>query len=97
MTTIYEAVQALCLSFPETEELVSHGFPRFKVAGKIFATYSVNHHGDNKVSLLLNLGKDMQQILVKSAPKHFYVPPYTGSKGWVGVELNKGISWERIS
>ena len=57
MTTIYEAVQALCLSFPETEELVSHGFPRFKVAGKIFATYSVNHQGDNKVSLVNPTGR----------------------------------------
>ncbi|SVC37992.1 uncharacterized protein METZ01_LOCUS290846, partial [marine metagenome] len=57
MTTIYEAVQALCLSFPETEELTSHGFPNFKAAGKIFATYSANHHGDSKDALLLNLGK----------------------------------------
>ena len=97
ITTVYEVVQKICLGLPETEEVVSHGFPTFKGAGKIFATYSVNHHGDGKVALILSLSMDMQKMLVDSAPKHFFVPPYTGSKGWVGVELNKGISWDRVS
>jgi hypothetical protein len=97
MTTYYDVVQQLCLGLPDTEEITSHGFPNFKVAGKVFATYSVNHHGDGKVALLLNLGKDMQQMLIESAPKHFFVPPYRGPKGWVGVELNQGISWDRVS
>lgn len=97
MTTVYEVVQQLCLGLPETEEIISHGFPSYKVDGKIFATYSVNHHGDGKVALLLNTSRDMQQMLVDSAPKHFYVPPYSGPKGWVGIELNKGISWSRVA
>jgi predicted DNA-binding protein (MmcQ/YjbR family) len=25
------------------------------------------------------------------------VPPYTGPKGWLGVELDKGLSWETIN
>jgi hypothetical protein len=81
----------------ETEETISHGYPNYKVAGKTFATYTVNHHGDGKVALLLNMSRDMQQMLVESAPKHFYVPPYSGPKGWVGVELNQEISWDRVS
>ena len=97
MTTYYDVVQQLCLGLPETEEITSHGFPNFKVAGKVFATYSVNHHGDGKVALQLNLGKDMQQMLIESAPKHFFVPPYSGPKGWVGIELNRGIAWDRVS
>ena len=98
MSTVYEVVQQVCLGLPETEEIVSHSFPNFKIAGgKVFATYSVNHHGDGKVALLVNLSLDMQKMLVDSAPKHFFVPPYTGSKGWVGIELNKGIKWERVS
>ena len=70
MTTVYEAVEHICLSMPETEMTIGHGFPNFKVAGKVFATYSLNHHGDEKVALLLNIGKDMQRMLVESAPKH---------------------------
>jgi hypothetical protein len=97
MSTVYDVVKKLCLGLPETEEAISHGFPNFKVAGKTFATYSLNHHGDGKVALLLNMSRDMQQMLVERAPKHFFVPPYTGPKGWVGLELDKGLSWDRIS
>ena len=97
MTSIYEAVQAVCLGLPETDEIVSHGFPNFRVNEKIFATYSVNHHGDGKVALLLNIGREMQQVLVESAPAIFFVPPYTGPKGWVGIELNQRLKWSRVS
>lgn len=98
MSTVYQVVQEICLGLPETEELVSHGFPNFRVVGgRIFATYSVNHHGDGRVALLLKLSMDMQKMLIDSAPKHFYVPPYSGPKGWVGVNLNTGLSWDRVS
>ncbi len=98
MTTVYDVVQEICLGLPETEEITSHGFPNFRIiGGKIFATYSVNHHGDGKVALLLNFSRDMQKMLIESAPKHFYVPPYSGPKGWVGVHLNTGLSWDRVA
>lgn len=97
MITVFDVVREICLGLPETEEVLSHGSPHFKVAGKAFATYSLNHHGDGKVALLVSLSRDMQQMLIESAPRHFYVPPYTGNKGWVGSELNQGIKWERVA
>lgn len=97
MTKVFDVVREICLGMPDTEEVISHGSPNFKVAGKSFATYSLNHHGDGKVALLVNLSKDMQTMLVQSAPKHFFIPPYTGSKGWVGIELNQGIKWDRVA
>ena len=27
----------------------------------------------------------------------YFVPPYVGPKGWLGVELNKALTWERIA
>ena len=98
MTSVYEYAKTVCLGLPETEEISSHGRPNFRIAGgKIFATWSINHHGDGKVALLLNMSRDMQQMLVESAPKHFFVPPYTGVKGWVGVNLNTGLAWHRVA
>ena len=98
MTTVYDVVKKICLGLPETEEIISHGFPNYRIiGGKVFATYSVNHHGDGKVALLVNMSREMQHMLVESAPKHFYVPPYSGTKGWVGIELNKGIAWNRVA
>ncbi len=97
MSTVFEVVQAACLGLPETEEVISHGSPSYKVAGKAFATYSVNHHGDGRVALLLNTSREMQSMLVDSAASHFFVPPYVGPKGWVGVNLNTGLAWGRVS
>jgi hypothetical protein len=69
----------------------------FKAAGRAFACYSLNHHGDNKVALTVNIGLETQRELVQSAPAIFFIPPYTGAKGWVGIELNKGLRWSRIA
>lgn len=96
MTSVFEVIQKLCLSFPETSESSSHGFPNFSVRNKQFATYSLNHHGDGKVALLLNASHESQFMLIDSAPAIFFKPPYIGPKGWIGVELNKGLKWRRV-
>jgi len=95
---INEAVREVCLSFPEVEEYLSHGAPNFRVrGGKTFATYSVNHHGDKRIALVLNAPAGAQSLYVKAEPKHFYIPPYVGPSGWLGVNLDKGISWKRVA
>jgi hypothetical protein len=95
---ISQAVREVCLSFPEAEEFVSHGSPNFRVRkGKIFATYVVNHHGDGRIALWLNAPDGAQAHYVRAEPKHFFVPPYVGPRGWLGVNLDKGISWKRVA
>ena len=90
-------MREVCLSFPEAEEVVSHGFPDFRVRGKTFASYVVNHHGDGRVALWLNAPAGSQDHYSRSEPKHFFVPPYVGPRGWLGVHLNKGLSWQRVA
>ena len=90
-------MREVCLSFPETEEVVSHGSPDFRVRGKTFASYVVNHHGDGRVALWLNAPAGSQDYYAKSDPKHFFVPPYVGPRGWLGVHLDKGLSWQRVA
>lgn len=94
---INQAVREVCLSFPEAEEFVSHGAPNFRVRGKTFAMYVVNHHGDGRVALWLTAPEGVQEHYTRSEPKHFFVPPYVGPRGWLGVHLNKGLSWKRIA
>jgi predicted DNA-binding protein (MmcQ/YjbR family) len=94
---INEAVREVCLSFPEAEEVVSHGSPNFRVRGKTFASYVVNHHGDGRVALWLNAPAGSQDHYAKSEPRHFFVPPYVGPRGWLGVHLDKGLSWQRVA
>lgn len=94
---INQAVREVCLWFPETEEVRSHGQPDFRVRGKTFATYVVNHHGDGRIALWLNAPEGAQQHYVGAEPKHFFVPPYVGPRGWLGVNLDKGISWRTVA
>ena len=94
---ISQAVREVCLWFPESTEVISHGSPDFRVRGKTFATYVINHHGDRRVALWLNAPSGAQELYTKEEPKHFFVPPYVGPRGWLGVQLDKGISWKRVA
>jgi hypothetical protein len=85
------------LSFPEASEVLSHGQPDFRVNGKTFATYCVNQHGDGRIALWINSPQGAQALYVKQEPKHFFVPAYVGPRGWLGVNLDKGISWKTVA
>jgi predicted DNA-binding protein (MmcQ/YjbR family) len=94
---INAAVREVCLSFPEAEEIISRGSPDFRVRNKTFATYVVNHHGDGRIALWINAPTGAQALYTKEEPKHFFVPPYVGPAGWLGIQLDKGVSWKRVA
>ena len=95
--TISDAVREVCLSFPEAEERPSRGSPDFRVRGKTFATYVVNHHGDGNIALWLNAPPGAQEFYARNEPEHYFVPPYVGPRGWLGVHLDKGLRWKTIA
>ena len=94
---ISQAVREVMAAFPETEEVLAHGSPSFKVRGRTFATYTINHHGDGRVALNLDAPPGAQQLYTEMEPEYYFVPPYTGPKGWLGVELNKGLPWDTVA
>lgn len=94
---ISDAVRNVCLSFPGVEEVPSRGSPDFRVGGKTFATYVINHHGDGHVALWLRAPSGDQQTYVELDSENYFVPPYVGPKGWLGVELNKSLTWSSIA
>ena len=97
MPHVKDVIRQICLHFPDTEEVESHGWPEYRCRGKGFATFTINHHGDKRVALLLNASRETQSFLVESAPKVFFVPPYVGPKGWVGIDLGSKIRWPRVA
>ncbi len=94
--TISDVVRTLCLALPEAAEVVSHGSPDFRVRNRTFATYAVNHHGDGRVALWLHVPPGAQQHHLAALPGACFVPPYVGPRGWLGVELDRGLDWGRI-
>jgi predicted DNA-binding protein (MmcQ/YjbR family) len=94
---LHQTVREACLWLPEAEEFVSHGSPNFRVRGKTFATYAVNHHGDGRVALWLPAPRGAQDHHLRADPDNFYVPPYVGVRGWIGVRIDRGLAWKRIA
>jgi hypothetical protein len=39
----------------------------------------------------------MQQMLVEAEPERFFVPPYVGHRGWLGVRLDRGLDWDELA
>ena len=91
------AVHDACLWLPEAREASSHGSSSFKVRGKTFAYFVVNHHGDGRVALWVAAAAESQASHVNADPERFFVPPYLGPRGWLGIHLNKGLAWQTIA
>lgn len=82
-------VRTICFDFGGTEEKLSHGAPFFHVKGKGFVTFASDHHGDGRVAAWVKSTPDEQRRLVRARPGVYFVPPYVGVKGWVGVRLDE--------
>ena len=92
-----EIVREICLALPETSERPSHGAPTFFVGGKrSFATVWDNHHDDGRFALMCPAPAGMQAALVEADPQRFFVPPYFGHRGWIGVRLDRGFDRAEI-
>jgi phosphoribosylglycinamide formyltransferase-1/phosphoribosylamine--glycine ligase/phosphoribosylglycinamide formyltransferase/phosphoribosylformylglycinamidine cyclo-ligase len=90
-------LRQLIATLPETSEKLSHGAPTFWGGKKTFATFTVNHHGDGRVAVWVKSTFEEQSILVESAPETFFVPPYVGPSGWVGMRLDgKKVDWSAV-
>jgi hypothetical protein len=91
-------VRRLCLSFPETSERISHGAPTFFVRDKRpFVMFHDNHHGDGRLAIWCAAPRDAQATVVESEPEVFFVPPYVGHLGWIGVRLDRRAPWAVIA
>ena len=39
----------------------------------------------------------VQATLVDEEPGRFFVPPYVGHRGWVGVRLDVDVDWDEVA
>ena len=93
-----ERVRRRCLALPETEERLSHGAPTFFVRGKkAFVMYWDDHHGDGRLALWCNAPPEAQAARVQTKPGQFFIPPYVGRRGWIGVRLDRDPDWDEIA
>ena len=93
-----ERIRRICLALPEVSERLSHGAPTFFVRGKrAFVMVLTNHHGDGRFAIWCAAPDGLQRMLVEADPERFFVPPYVGHRGWLGVRLDRGLDWDELT
>ena len=93
-----ERLRGICLALPEVSERPSHGAPTFFVQGKrAFLMVLSDHHGDGRFAIWCAAPEGMQGMLAASDPERFFVPPYVGHRGWLGVRLDRGLDWNELA
>jgi hypothetical protein len=91
-------LREICLALPETSERLSHGAPTFFVREKrAFLMVLTNHHGDGRFAIWCAAPDGMQKMLVDADEERFFVPPYVGHRGWLGLRLDRGIHWDELT
>jgi hypothetical protein len=89
-------VRKLCLALPGATEKLSHGSPTFFVK-KTFVMFLDDHHGDGRLALWCAAPLGVQADLVDQEPERFFVPPYVGGRGWLGVRLDRDPDWDEVA
>jgi hypothetical protein len=92
-----ERVRALCLALPDATEKADPR-PAFQVRGKSFVMFMDNHHDDGRLAAWCKAPPDAQAELVEADPRRYFVPPYVGPRGWVGVRLDVSpVEWDVLA
>jgi predicted DNA-binding protein (MmcQ/YjbR family) len=80
----------ICLALPEAAERETWGDLTWRVREKIFA---MQRSDDGRLSVWCKAPQGSQMVLVGADPDRFFVPPYVGPKGWVGMRVDKKPDW----
>jgi predicted DNA-binding protein (MmcQ/YjbR family) len=91
-----ERLRRICMELPDVTEKIAWGEYTWR-APKIFAMTDTYHHGSAHFSVHLAAPSGAQEALIDSDPARFFKPPYTGSKGWIGVVLDTKPDWEMVA
>ncbi|MBE0609548.1 MAG: MmcQ/YjbR family DNA-binding protein [Dehalococcoidia bacterium] len=94
-----ELTRRIALALPETTESSDHNpvHSTFKVRDKTFCWFLNNHHDDGRIALVMKGIPGAQGVLVDADPARFFVPPYVGHKGWIGLRVDlPDVDWGQV-
>lgn len=93
-SSVSSELRRICRRFPEATEkpFGGHTAPAFRVRDNLFLMVS-----EDRRSFTCKAPPGVQQVLVSSDPDRFFVPPYVGSKGWVGVRIGPATDWLEVA
>ena len=79
-----DTVRRFALTLPEAEERETWETATFRVRSKIFMMFS-----EEERHAWVKSTHDEQRALVAQDADTFFVPPYVGPNGWIGLRVSK--------
>ena len=97
--TPLDRLRALALALPEAHEVEAWGEPTFRVRNKLFAMHASvgTHHTAGREAVWCKVAPANQDLLIRSEPARYFMPPYVGKGGWVGVYLDGSPDWDVLA
>lgn len=77
-------LREIALSLPEAEERETWGHATFRIRNKLFAMMAAD-----EATASVKCVQEEQRACIGSDPDTFYMPPYVGKHGWVGIVLER--------
>lgn len=96
---VLKRLSDICLSLPEATMVAGEETEwwAFKVRDKNFVWFMNNHHGDGRLALWCKAPPGAQAMLVAADSTRYFVPPYVGTRGWVGFRFDAGpVDWDDV-
>lgn len=96
-------IRPVALAIPGVVEKVSHGTPTFftsdKTSGRTFTSvHDERGWSEGRLCLWYAAPKDLQEAVVGGDPAHYFVPPYVGVRGWIGLRLDlPDTDWDAVA
>lgn len=98
-----EQLRTICSAYPEVTERLSHHTPTFFIRDKkVLCHLWENHHqvgsdaGPPTIAIWCAAPPGVQAEVTEREPDRFFVPPYVGHRGWIGVRLDQDVSWSEV-
>ncbi len=86
-------LRAICLVLPEAHEEAMRRGPSYRVGDKIFA---LERPWNDWVGLWCKVPYGTRELILGAYPVRFFIPPYFGAKGWIGVGLDEAADWPEV-
>ena len=95
---VRERLDGVALALPGVQAQDAYGHRSYLLKGKRIAWQLVDHHGDDRLALWVKAPPGEQRALVDADPARYFVPPYLGPSGWVGVLVDDRSrpDWDQV-
>ena len=90
---IGDRLRAIGLALPEAREEQMKRGPSYRIETRIFAVERPWREG---IALWCKVPDGSREFILDSNPARFFVPPYFGAKGWIGMGLDEATDWREV-